>query len=66
MTFLSDAINQITNEIIATARCVSSEQRSPSRSSDDSEERISDGLLTIKKLRAIREQLEEIHTGALL
>lgn len=66
MAFLHDAINQITNEIIAIARCVSSEQWHPSNGADESDQRIKDGQSKIRKLRAIREQLEEIHTGVLL
>jgi hypothetical protein len=66
MAFLHDAIDSITKEIIGTARAVSAEQRAPGCSADDSDQRIEDGKLTIRKLRSIREQLEEILTGVLL
>lgn len=59
-------LNNITESIIEKSKSLSIEQRHPGGDPDMSDGKIKDIEKAIKKLREIRNDLEEIFTGAFL
>lgn len=67
---LSDAqsaiMHALTDEIVGQAKSLASEQRHPGMSADESDQYMREKKNMVLKLRAIRSELEELFTGALL
>lgn len=63
---IESVIEGICYLIYSEANSVASEQTSPSLSADSSDSRIQDGKKTVERLRAIREEFENLMTGIIL
>lgn len=62
----NEIINAISDEIITNMRCLATEQYNPGMDPDEMDHNLETYEQKIKSLRQIRNDLEEIFTGAII